>query len=169
VEVRLDPRVQLPQSDLEQQLKFALLIGDDISRLSGIVNRLRSIGKQLADRNQLLKDNPKAATLIKQAQELVAKLDALEAKLHNPKAEVAYDILAQKGGAQLYSKLIFLFEFIKDADGPPTQGMREEYAEQAKELRQHEAEFTKLLATELARLNEAAKKLDIPGVLVPPK
>jgi len=161
--------VQLPQSDLEQQLKFALLIGDDISRLSGIVNRLRAIRKQLADRNELLKDNAKAASLIRSAKELIARVDALEAKLHNPKAEVAYDILAQKGGAQLYSKLIFLFEFAKDADGPPTQGMREEYAEQAKELRQHEAEFKKLLAEDLAKLNEAAKNLDIPGVLVPAK
>ena len=161
--------MQLPQSDLEQQLKFALLIGDDISRLSGIVNRLRAIRKQLADRNELLKDNAKAASLIRSAKELIARVDALEAKLHNPKAEVAYDILAQKGGAQLYSKLIFLFEFAKDADGPPTQGMREEYAEQAKELRQHEAEFKKLLAEDLAKLNEAAKNLDIPGVLVPAK
>ena len=54
------------------------------------------------------------ATLVKQAKELMTKLDDLESKLHNPKAKVAYDILAFQGGAKLYSQLGYLFEIVKD-------------------------------------------------------
>ncbi len=136
-------------------------------KLTQTVNRLRSVRKQLTEHNELLKDDPKAETLVKDSKALIAKLDALEEKLHNPKAEVTYDILAQKGGAQLYSQLAQLFDFIKDGDGAPTQGLRDEYAEQSKALRKYVAEFQNLVKGDLANLNDAAKKLDAPTVLVP--
>ena len=87
--------------------------------------------------------------------------------MHNAKAEVTYDILAQRGGAQLYSKLGFLFESVKDGDGPPTQGVMEVFVECTRELQQHEGELRSLLVGDLAKLNDDAKKLDIPNVIVP--
>jgi photosystem II stability/assembly factor-like uncharacterized protein len=167
VEVLMDPRVQLASSDLDDQRKFALAVRDDISRLADIVIRLRVVRAQLNVRNELLKDDAKAKPLIKSSKDLVAKLDALEEKLHNPKAEVAYDILAQRGGAKLYSKLVFMFEFARDSDGPPTQGMREVYAEENRELKDLEAEWKALAAGEVAKLNEVAKQVSLPGIIVP--
>jgi hypothetical protein len=154
--------------ELEEQLKFALQIRDDITRLTRTVEQLRAVKKQLADRNELLKDDEKAEPLVKASKEFIVKLDALEEKLHNPKAKVSYDILAQKGGAKLYSQLAWLLEVLKESDGAPTQGVREVYAEQAKLLEQYEKEWNDLTAGDMAKLNEQAKKLDIPGVFVPP-
>ena len=114
---------------------------DAVSRLAGDVNRLRAVRKQLADRDELLKDEARAADLVKGSKALIEKLDALEAKFHNPKAQVAYDILAQKGGAQLYSQLVLLYGFADDSDGPVTQGMREVFAEETKLLGTYEAEL----------------------------
>src|SRR5262249_56684873 len=119
---------------------------------------MRSVRKQLADRNELLKDNAEAEPLVKAANGLIARLDDVEAKLHNPKAQVGYDILAMRGGAKLYSELIWLFELLKDGDGAPTQGVREMYAEEAQELKQLEAELQGILTGDLAKLNELAKK-----------
>jgi photosystem II stability/assembly factor-like uncharacterized protein len=158
---------RIEKKDLDEQLELALKIRDDITKLTQTVNRLRSVRKQLAERNELLKDDPKAEALIKDSKALIAKLDALEEKLHNPKAEVTYDILAQKGGAQLYSQLAELFEFIKEGDGAPTQGMRDEYAAQSKALRKYVDEFRELITGDLAELNEAAKKLAAPIVILP--
>src|SRR5262249_12102090 len=155
VEVHIDPRfvanhgVSNPGNRefligpevLEKQLPCTIQIRDDISRLTDAVHRLRAVRKQLVDRNDLLREDSKGEDLIKEARSLIEKLDALEAKLHNPKAEVTYDILAMKGGAQLYSKLVLLYEWCRVADGPPTQGLQEEYASQAKELRQLLAEL----------------------------
>ncbi len=166
-EVRLDPRTEISEGALEAHLKFALEVRETVSRLSDDVNRLRAVRKQLADRDELLKDEAGAAALVKGSKELAEKLDALEAKFHNPKAHVAYDILAQKGGAQLYSQLVMLAAFADDSDGPVTQGMREMLAEGAKVLAGYEAELDALFKGELAKLNDEAKKLDMPAVHVP--
>jgi photosystem II stability/assembly factor-like uncharacterized protein len=167
VAVRLDPRVELSEAVLESHLKFALEVRDTISRLSRDVNRLRAVRKQVADRNELLKDETRAADLVKESKALIEKLDLLEAKFHNPKAQVGYDILAQKGGAQLYSQLVLLHEFADDSDGPITQGMREVFADERKVLAGYETNLDALFKEGVARLNEQAKKLDLPAIHVP--
>ena len=164
--VQTDPRIKESPEILAEQLKFALVLRNDISQISDMVIRLRSIKSQLAARNSLMKESPSAKTVMKSADELIAKIDALEARLHNPKAEVVYDILAQKGGAQLYSKLITLFAFVTDSDGPLTQGIHEVYQEEKSELDQGAAGLRGLLE-ELSKLNEETKKLDLPGIIVP--
>jgi photosystem II stability/assembly factor-like uncharacterized protein len=167
VEVLPDPRMQIPLPDLEEQQRFALAIRDDIGALAGIVKRIRTVRAQIVNRDELLKEEPKAKALLLAGKELLNKLDILERKLHNPKAEVAYDILAQPGGAQLYSKLILLFEFAKDSDGLPTQGMREVYAEQKRELAKLTKAFDSLVKGDLSKLNDTAKTMDIPSIIVP--
>jgi photosystem II stability/assembly factor-like uncharacterized protein len=167
VEVRPDPRVTIPAEELQEQLQLALKVRGDLNRVADMANALRSLRSQITARNQLLKGEKQASALVAQGKELIARMDALEAKLHNPKAEVPYDILAQKGGAKLYSQLTSLLELLREADGAPGQGFREVYAEQARELRQLEGEYRALVTGELARLNEAARKLDVPAVLTP--
>lgn len=162
-----DPRVKMTDADLKNQVDFALSVRDDITRLSRLVNKLRSIRQQLANRNDLLKDNAKAEQLAKDSAALIGRLDALEEQVHNPKAEVVYDILAMKGGVKLYSRMSLTFESLKDSDGPPAQGIREAVADHRRELDQHEAEFKRLVNVDLAQLNEAARKLDLPHIIVP--
>jgi hypothetical protein len=175
VTVLLDPR-QDPKNpdalkkllaDLSEQQTFGLMVRADLNALAKTVEQIRSVRKQLQDRNALLKDDLKAASLVKSAEEVVKKLDALEEKLHNPKAKVAYDILAQKGGAQLYSQLVFLWELLNGADGSVTQGLREVYEEQRLLLVKYDLEWKLLIADDLSKLNDAAKTLDTPGVILP--
>jgi dephospho-CoA kinase len=80
---------------------------------------------------------------------------------------VTYDILAMKGGAKLYSQITALYDWSRDSDGPITQGMREVYAEQKKELQKLESELAELLRTELARINDQARSLDVPNIILP--
>jgi photosystem II stability/assembly factor-like uncharacterized protein len=166
--VLADPRESLSPSELQEQLRFTLQVRDDIDRLTQMVNEVRSLRKQLESRDELLRGNTKAEALLKPGQQLIGKLDALEEKLHNPKAEVTYDILAQRGGAQLYSQLCALYEWLRAADGPPTQGMREIYSEEARELQTLSTELTALVTGDLAKLNEQAKHLAIPNIIVGP-
>ena len=173
--VQLDPR-QDPKNpdalkkllaDLDEQQAFALKLRGDLTTLAKTVEQLRSVRKQLQDRNTLLKEDAKAGLLVKASQEAIEKLGVLEEKLHNPKAKVAYDILAQKGGAQLYSQLAFLWDALNGSDGPPTQGLREGYQEQQLLLVKYGLEWKLLVADDLAKLNDAAKKLELPGIIVP--
>jgi hypothetical protein len=168
VEVKLDPREKPGVAkELVEQLALLLQVRADISRLSRVVEELRSVRKQIEARDKLLAGDKKAKPLIEAAKPFLKQLDELEQKLHNPKAEVAYDILAQKGGAQLYSQLCWQFELLKEADGAPTQGVKEVHARQAALLKKYAGEWGKLVKTDLATLNALAKKLEAPVVVVP--
>src|SRR5262249_16816784 len=98
-EVRPDPRPKTPQAELVARHDFAVKLHKDMRTLTQTVIDLQSLRTQLKDRKEAWKDLEKAKELIAPIDKLVARLDALEEKLHNPKAEVTYDILAMKGGA----------------------------------------------------------------------
>jgi photosystem II stability/assembly factor-like uncharacterized protein len=161
-----DPRAGSSEA-LAKQQEFTLKVRDDITRLAKTVEQIRLVKKQVLTRADLLKDDARAKPLLDAGKEAVKKMDELEEKLHNPKAKVAYDILALKGGAKLYSQLVFLFEALKEADGPPNQGVREVYEEQSLLLKKYDLEWQVLLAGDLAKLNDQAKALDLPGLILP--
>jgi photosystem II stability/assembly factor-like uncharacterized protein len=165
--VEADPRVQIAAADLDEQLKFALQLRDDLDNLAKAVNGVRALKKQLLAQHELLKGQSQADAVTSSAKELYKKLDELEEKLHNPRAKVTYDILAQPGGAKLYSQLAYVFAILNDSDGPPTQGMRDVYAEQAKELQSLTTSYQSVVQGELARLNDAAKSASIPNIILP--
>jgi photosystem II stability/assembly factor-like uncharacterized protein len=163
-----DPRSTVTQQELAEQLELALGIRDAITRLTHTGEQLRSVRRQLQARDDLLAKDPRAADLIKASEALLKKVDDVEARLHNPTAEVAYDVLAMKGGAKLYSRLSPLFDFIKSGDGAPTQGAKDVFTAQKQELDALDAEWQAILAGDLSALNEQARKLDLPVVYVPP-
>jgi hypothetical protein len=167
VEVRPDPRVTMTAAQRAEQLRFTLEVRDAISRLSTIVAGLRSVREQLAARRGLLASTPAASEWVKAAGDVLPRLDALEAELHNPKAEVAYDILAMRGGAKLYSQITPLLDWARDADGVPTQGMKEMFALRLQELDRLDAQWRELQAARIAPLNEQARALGLAYVTVP--
>jgi hypothetical protein len=160
-----DPRVTVAEADLQEQSKFALQTRDQMSRVTRLVKQMQSVRKQLLARNELLQNNTNAADLSKNSQALVGRINELEEKIHNPKAEVVYDILAFQGGAKLYSRLSLLYMFSDDADGAPTQGQKEMLQAHIQELEGYEAEWKKV-SGELTALNDAARKLDLPTILL---
>jgi len=155
------------REELNEQHTFLMQVRDDIDKLTLVVKQLRAVRKQLSERIDLLKDEKPAKPLVDAAKKAAEKLDALEAKLHNPKAKTVYDILAQKGGARLYSQFTSLYQHGQDSDGAPTQGMKEVHADLRKELNELFAEWQALESGEVAKFNEQAKKLDLPGLWVP--
>ena len=141
--VKPDPR---GPADLKGQHEFVMKVRDDFAKLVGAVQQLQAVRKQLRERNELVELVAKAEPLVKASNDLIAKLDALEEKLHNPKAKVTYDIFAAKGGAKLYSQYAFLFDVVKDGDGPPTQGDAASMPYSRPNSRSSSASFRGLLA-----------------------
>ena len=163
-----DPRGDLPQRDLDAQAAFAVRVRDDISRLTDLVNQLRSVQEQLTARHAALerrKAEAPVADLIKAGEAASKKAFAIEDKLHNPTAEVVYDILAMKGGARLYSRLSPLQMWAIEAAGAPTAGMTQVLAEQEKELSELEAETKAFLSGEVTQINQRAAQLNLPFVI----
>jgi hypothetical protein len=167
LKVSADPRGNVAQADLEAQLAFALRVRDDISRLTDQVNRLRSIREQVQARAKALeprKSEGSVADLLKLSEEIAKKADALEGRLHNPTAEIVYDILAMRGGTRLYSRLAPLQMWAIEAEGSPTAGMKQVLDEQEKELDALSGETDQFVKKDVAQLNERATKLAMPFV-----
>jgi photosystem II stability/assembly factor-like uncharacterized protein len=165
-----DPRGGLSQADLEAQLAHALRVRDDLSRLTLLVNQVRSVREQLQSRAKALdarKREASIAELLKTSEAVVKKADALEDRLHNPTAEVVYDILAMRGGTRLYSRLSPLQMWAVESDGPPTAGMKQVLEEQEKELSELERETQTFLRQDVAAINAAASKLGLAYLIVP--
>jgi hypothetical protein len=161
--VSADPRVTMSAADYETQLAFSLVLRDEITRLTGMVEGIRSVRAQTIARRDLVKANASAADWVKRADALLPRLDDLEGKLHNPKAEVVYDILAFKGGAMLYSRLSPLYSFVIENDGVPTQGAREVFTTYKGEMDALASEWKALLAGEIAALNQMSQ----PAIVIP--
>ncbi len=166
LEVLPDPRSQVSQQDLEAQLEYGLRVRDAIDRVIRGVREVRSIREQAADLATRLAGREDAKHLVAQAKRVALRANDLEAELHNPDAEVVYDILARPGGTQLYSNLIFVYETVKWGDGPPTQGAQEVFAELQAELARHEAELADLKATDVKAVDDAARALALPRIVV---
>jgi hypothetical protein len=167
VEVRPEPRVGVSAAELEAQLEFALAVRDDMSRLTRLINDLRAVRGQLAERTKVLAAVPAAKDLVGSMDGATRKLDDLERRMHNPTAEVTYDILAMRGGTRLYSRLSPLIGFVADGRGAPTQGMKEVYAEQRRELDNYEAELATLVREDVQTVNDAATRLGLAFVVAP--
>ena len=165
--VKPDPRVQLSQTELEAHQAFALQVRDAITQLSADVGRLQGVRTQLRNHVSTLEREPRAKELVAMSKELIERLNQLESRMHNPEAEVVYDILARQGGAKLYSRLSPLLMFVNEGDGAPTQGMKEVFAEQQKEMTGYAGELKALLDRELSAIQLAARRLDLPFVIVP--
>lgn len=163
-----DPRSQVSAADLESQLAFALEVRDAFSRITTEVNRLRAIRDQLAARQPSLRNVGTAATLLKGTEAAVARIEALENEIHNPKAEVVYDILAMKGGTKLYSRISPLLDFVTDGDGAPTEGMRQVFADQKRELDEWQGRVKQFISGDIGALNAQASQLGIGFVVTQP-
>lgn len=162
-----DPRTDIDAGDLAAQLELALQVRDRMTAIAEMVETIRAVRAQLESHGERLAGNDAASELVTLGSQLVTRLDAIEEKLHNPRAEVSYDILAGRhGGAQLYSRFSWLFEGMREHDGPPTQGMREVAAELGGELAAQQQALDELLDRDLQELNRRALEQGIQYVMI---
>ena len=169
VRVIADPRGSTSQAELEAQLAHALRVREDVSKLTGLVNDVRSVRDQLHSRAKALeprKSEPGVTGLLKASDDVARKAEQLEDRLHNPTAEVVYDILAMRGGTRLYSRLAPLQMWAVEAEGPPTSGMLQVLEGQEKELAALEREIRNFIEEEVGTLNAAAARLGLSFVVV---
>jgi hypothetical protein len=122
------------------------------------------VRSQLQSRAAAIRTHPNTGDLRKAIEAAIAKIDDLEGRMHNPTAEVSYDILAMRGGTRLYSRISPLIGFASWGDGAPTQGVRDVYAGQKRELDAFEAEANAIFGRDLAAINALAAKLGVPFI-----
>ena len=168
IEVLPDPRVKVAPAELLEQVRLALAVRDDFNKLSASVERLRSIRTQLQTRNPLLKDIEKARPLAKAS--IRADRQARRPRGQASQSQGQGDLRhpGDEGGSPALLEPRLALRRVLEGDGPPTQGMREAAGNLGGQLGKLLDEFQALIDKDLAALNQQAKALDLPHILVPP-
>ena len=166
--VLADPRSPVPADQLQQNIAFALQARAALDRLVDDIDEVRAIRAQTQDIKHRTAKNPAAKALQDAAEVVVMRCEELELRMHNPKAEVGYDVLAgREGGAKLYSQIAPLFTDIQSSDYAPTQGQSGQMDENLADLKHVEEQLSSLRNEDLARLEAQAKALGLPRVILP--
>jgi hypothetical protein len=164
-----DPRSPVTPDEIRQNLAFSLALRDAFNAVVDEVAEIRAIRSQVEDLRARIGNGPETAELRASADRVVAACDTLEHTLHNPDAQVGYDVLAGRhGGAKLYSQLAFLYEGNNSSDYPPAQGLREGYDAAIEELHKHQQELAALRQGDLAQLERQVAAAGLPRVILPP-
>jgi photosystem II stability/assembly factor-like uncharacterized protein len=166
--IAADPHSPVPAAQLQQNVEFALQARAGLDRLVDDIGTVRAIREQTQDLKTRTEKLAGAGDLQASAAQIIKHCDELELRMHNPQAEVVYDVLAgREGGAKLYSQIAPLFTDIQSSDYAPTQGQAEQLADNLADLSQVEAALTALRDQDLAQLEARAKALGLPRVILP--
>jgi chromosome segregation ATPase len=159
--------VQVSAADRAAQQAFVAEVGAALERLSDASNQAQGLADQLDERGEAIAHRPGAAELRTAVDTLVSRLDSLADVMYSPHSQVTYDILAK--GSRLYSRLTPLYNWASEGDGAPTQGMKQVWAEQKRELQGYLDRYQQLLDVDLAHVNALAARLGVPWVVVKEK
>ena len=165
IEVLPVPRSPATPEQLQANVDFAVAVRDAMDRVLRNVELLQAVRAQAKD---VMARSAGVAPVVASATALEERARVLEYGLHNPDAEVFYDVLAGRdGGAKLYGQFALLPDLAQDADYPPSQGIRERMEELLGRLAEIEAGVEAMRAKELATFEQAVATAGLPRVILP--
>jgi hypothetical protein len=146
-----DPRVAATPAALAEQHKLHGALNDCLGALNGAVNRVRLLKRQLGDLQGRLGSD--GQTIHEQATSVIARLDAIEAVLVDPKRESPRDVLRHPAG--LNDTLLDLINVVIIADAEPPKQAHEVSQEIIAKVSAEIAKLDALTAGDIAALNAA--------------
>jgi hypothetical protein len=171
LEVLKDPKVPTTDADFDLSLKTQLRIREDINQTSDIVNHLEGMRKQLEDLKASSRGVRGRDDVVKAAQDLDVKMQAVEEKLLE-KAQWTSDDKYFRQAYRIYMNLIWLNgevgpgagDVAGGADFRPTDTSMALLGQIEKELAASRLEYEALLATDVAAFNNTMIDKKAPGV-----
>jgi photosystem II stability/assembly factor-like uncharacterized protein len=166
LEVKLDPRVKVTQSDLEQQLSLQLQIQEELNRVYDAVNQIQDVRSQLSGLKRRLPENASAKTIAASADELDKKLVAARDPLVNLTISANEDSLAYP--PQLDAKLAYLAMDVGTADSAPTEAEQRQFEKLKRQSDEFLGRWVELQRGDLAAFQKLTAEGSLSTVVVPP-
>jgi hypothetical protein len=163
LEVRKDPNSLGSDEGIRSQIQTTLSLRDRLNAFSALIDDIEIARSQIADIKAALLRNPRWKGLAARADELDAKLLAVEAELFDPRITSAGDSFYYP--PKLFSKVQGLAGGIMDSDFQPTAPQLEVYGlynEQWAALRRR---FDQILKDELPAFNRLLTENGVPHVV----
>lgn len=145
--LKADPRIDVPEADIQAQFQFVLKIRDALDAANKAVIRIRALKTQIDGQ---LGDAPEAA-LLAASDAFKAKISAVEEELYQVQNVSPQDPL--NFPIKLNNRLAYLQKSTESGDGLPTKGQLDVYALLKDELDKQLAILKVAIDSELTDLN----------------
>jgi photosystem II stability/assembly factor-like uncharacterized protein len=166
LELKLDPRVNVGQGDLEKQFKLLMDIRDELSRVYDAVNQIQDVRAQMEGLRKRLPENANAKTVVAAATGVDEKLVPLRDALINLKITSNEDSLAYP--PQVDGKLAFLAIAVgSNTDSAPTEAEYREFEKVKKEAEDALARWAELRRTDVAAFQRLTTQQGIQAIVIP--
>ena len=165
-DLKLDPRVNVSQADLEQQMNLLLQTRDELSRVYDTVNQIQDVRSQLSGLKRRLPENASAKTIVAATDDLEKKLVAVREDLINLTISANEDSLAYP--PQLDAKLAYLAMDVGTADSAPTEAEQQEFEKLKRQSGELLARWEDLQRRDLAAFQKLAAEGSLSTVVVLP-
>jgi photosystem II stability/assembly factor-like uncharacterized protein len=164
MELKLDPRLNVAQADLQKQFDLALQIRDQLSRVYDAVNQIQDVRSQMDGLKRRLPDSAKP--VLTAASDLDQKLLSVRDDLIQAKVKANEDSLAYP--QKVDSKLATLALVVSDGtDSAPTEAAIREFDKLKKRADEALARWEEIQRTDLAVFQKIMAGQNIQAIVVP--
>jgi len=165
-DLKLDPRVNVSQADLEQQFNLLLQTRDELSRVYDAVNQIQDVRSQVAGLKRRLPENASTKTIASAADELEKKLVAVRDELINLTISANEDSLAYP--PQVDAQLAYLAMDVGSADSAPTEAEQRQFEKLKRQSGELIGRWENLQRRDLADFQKLTAEGSLSTVVVPP-
>ena len=166
-EVKLDPRVETTQAELQEQLDFLLKVRDKLSATDEAINTIRDIKKQTEDVSKRSQTQPSKSAIRDAVKALNERLSSVEEELIQTKIKSSQDALNYP--IKLNNKLAAVASSAASADTRPTKQHYDVYNRLATWIDVQLAALKATLAKDVPTFNAFVKERDVPAVILKPE
>jgi hypothetical protein len=166
IELKLDPRVNVAQADLEQQFNMLTQIHEQLNNVFDAVNQIQDVRSQVAGLKRRLPENASTKPIAASADDLEKKLVAVRDQFINLTISADEDSLAYP--PQIDAKLAYLAMDIGTADAAPTEAEQLQFEKLKRQSAELLNRWDDLQRHDLAAFRKLTSESNLSTVVVPP-
>jgi photosystem II stability/assembly factor-like uncharacterized protein len=166
LEVKLDPRVNVSQADLEQQFTLLMGVHEELNQIYDAVNQIQDVRSQIAGLKRRLPENASTKAIATSADDLEKKLVAVRDRMVNLTISANEDSLAYP--PQFDTKLAYLVMDAGSADSAPTEAEQLEFEKLKRQGGELLSRWDDLQRRDLAAFQKLTAEGSLSTVVVPP-
>lgn len=165
-ELKLDPRVNVTQADLQKQFDLLLQLRDELSRVYDAVNQIHDVRAQVDGLKKRLPENANTKPVLTAAGDLDRKLLSVRDELIQIKIKANEDSLAYP--QRVDSKLAGLALVVGEgSDSAPTEAAYSQFAKLKKQVDDYLAHWAEIQKTDLVTFQKMVAGQNIQAIVVP--
>ena len=158
-----DPRLTVPQADLQKQFDLLMKIRDAVSQTDETVIQIRDLRDQINAINKRLASDPNGKAVVAAGKALDKKMTPIEEALIQTKAKSGQDVLNYP--VRLNNHLVALGGVVGSADTAPTQQSYELFDTLSQQLSEQLSKWNEIVNTDIPAYNNLVKQ-NVPAIAV---